>query len=377
MSFLFDEKYEQERHLFGQVAQQVAEPLAQEIDENGRFPDESIRQLSRYGMMGIPFPEKWGGRGKDALTLVLAVEALSQVCAATGVIVSTHIALASEPVYQYGNEGQKQKYLIPLAKGEALGAFALTEPNAGTDVSGIETTALCEGDHYLINGSKCFITNGGKADVYLVFAKMANTSGKSALSAFLVEKGTPGLVIGKRDNKMGIRGAVTATLFFENCRIPRANLLGQEGQGYEIAMKTLDGGRICIAAQALGIAQGAFSEAVAYVKKRKQFGKAIASFQNTKFQLADMKVRIEASRLLVYRAAKAKADKCHFAEEAAMAKLYASETAMFVTQKSIQLMGGYGYMKECPVERMMRDAKITEIYEGTNEVQRMIIAGGI
>ncbi|HIU44602.1 MAG TPA: acyl-CoA dehydrogenase [Candidatus Ventrousia excrementavium] len=363
------------RELFRQFAEAEVKPLAQEIDETERFPRETVEKLQRYGFMGIPYPREVGGQGCDTLTYILCVEELSRVCGTTGVIVSSHTSLGCGPIMQYGTQAQIEKYLVPLCRGEKLGAFALTEPSAGTDAGNQQTRAEKQGDHYILNGSKIFITNGGQADVYIVFAMTDKSKGTRGISAFIVEKDFPGFSIGTKEKKMGIRGSSTTELIFENCIVPAENLLGQEGKGYSIAMATLDGGRIGIAAQALGLAQGAFDETVKYVKERKQFGRPIMKFQNTQFALADMKTRIEAARLLVYRAALAKDTKKRFSEEAAMAKLFAAETAMEVTTKCVQLFGGYGYTREYPVERMMRDAKITEIYEGTSEVQRMVIAG--
>ncbi len=363
------------RELFRQFAEAEVKPLAQEIDETERFPRETVEKLQKYGFMGIPYPREVGGQGCDTLTYILCVEELSRVCGTTGVIVSSHTSLGCGPIMQYGTQAQIEKYLVPLCRGEKLGAFALTEPSAGTDAGNQQTRAEKQGDHYILNGSKIFITNGGQADVYIVFAMTDKSKGTRGISAFIVEKDFPGFSIGTKEKKMGIRGSSTTELIFENCIVPAENLLGQEGKGYSIAMATLDGGRIGIAAQALGLAQGAFDETVKYVKERKQFGRPIMKFQNTQFALADMKTRIEAARLLVYRAALAKDTKKRFSEEAAMAKLFAAETAMEVTTKCVQLFGGYGYTREYPVERMMRDAKITEIYEGTSEVQRMVIAG--
>ncbi len=363
------------RGLFRQFAEAEVKPLAQEIDETERFPRETVEKLQKYGFMGIPYPREVGGQGCDTLTYILCVEELSRVCGTTGVIVSSHTSLGCGPIMQYGTQAQIEKYLVPLCRGEKLGAFALTEPSAGTDAGNQQTRAEKQGDHYILNGSKIFITNGGQADVYIVFAMTDKSKGTRGISAFIVEKDFPGFSIGTKEKKMGIRGSSTTELIFENCIVPAENLLGQEGKGYSIAMATLDGGRIGIAAQALGLAQGAFDETVKYVKERKQFGRPIMKFQNTQFALADMKTRIEAARLLVYRAALAKDTKKRFSEEAAMAKLFAAETAMEVTTKCVQLFGGYGYTREYPVERMMRDAKITEIYEGTSEVQRMVIAG--
>ena len=377
MDFVLSKEHEMARTLFREFAETEVKPLAQEVDETERFPRETVEKMAKYGFMGIPFAKEYGGQGCDSLTYAMCVEEMSRVCGTTGVIVSAHTSLGAEPINKFGTEEQKQKYLIPLAKGEKLGAFGLTEPGAGTDASGPQTKAVLEGDHYVLNGSKIFITNGGQADIYIIFAMTDKSKGTKGISAFIVEKDFPGFSIGTKEKKMGIRGSSTTELIFEDCIVPKENLLGQEGKGFGIAMTTLDGGRIGIASQALGIAQGAFDETVAYVKERKQFGRSISKFQNTQFQLADMKTKIEAARLLVYNAAKAKETKKRFSVEAAMAKLYAAEVAMEVTTKCVQLFGGYGYTREYPVERMMRDAKITEIYEGTSEVQRMVISGDV
>ena len=377
MDFVLSKEQEMARGLFRQFAETEAKPLAQEIDETERFPIETVKKMQKYGFMGIPFAKEYGGQGCDSLTYAICVEELSRVCGTTGVIVSAHTSLGAEPINKFGTPEQKEKYLTPLASGEKIGAFGLTEPGAGTDASGQQTKAVLDGDHYVLNGSKIFITNGGQADIYIIFAMTDKSKGTKGISAFIVEKDFPGFSIGTKEKKMGIRGSSTTELIFENCIVPKENLLGEEGKGFGIAMTTLDGGRIGIAAQALGLAQGAFDETVAYVKERKQFGRSIAKFQNTQFQLADMKTKIEAARLLVYNAAKAKDTKKRFSVEAAMAKLYAAEVAMEVTTKCVQLHGGYGYTREYPVERMMRDAKITEIYEGTSEVQRMVISGDL
>lgn len=377
MDFQLSKEHLMARQLFRDFAETEVKPLAQEVDEQERFPVETVEKLKRYGFLGIPFSKEMGGQGCDTLTYILCVEEMSRVCATTGVIVSAHTSLCGDPILKYGTPAQKEKYLVPVAKGEKLGAFGLTEPGAGTDASGQQTKAVLDGDHYILNGTKIFITNGGYADTYIIIAMTDKSKGTKGISAFIVEKDTPGFTIGKKEDKMGIRGSSTCELVFENCRIPKENLLGTEGKGFGIAMGTLDGGRIGIAAQALGIAQGAFDETVAYVKERKQFGRFIMKFQNTQFQLADLKARIEAARLLVYSAACAKDSGNRFSVDAAMAKLFASETAMAVTTKCVQLFGGYGYTRDYPVERMMRDAKITEIYEGTSEVQRMVIAGSL
>ena len=365
------------RQLFRDFAEAEVKPLAAEIDAEERFPRETVEKMFRYGIMGIPYGKEFGGQGCDTITYIMAVEELSRVCATTGVIVSSHTSLCCDPIHKYGTPEQKAKYLPGLLNGGVVGAFGLTEPGAGTDAAGQQTKAVLEGDKYTLNGSKIFITNGGEAGVYVIMAMTDKSKGTRGISAFIVEAGTPGFSIGKKELKLGIRGSSTTELIFENCVIPRENLLGVEGKGFGIAMNALDGGRIGIAAQALGIAQGALDEAVAYVKERKQFGKPIAAFQNTQFVLADLHTQVQAARFLVYSAAKAKDSGEAFSVKAAMAKLYASETAMHVTTKAVQLFGGYGYMREYPVERMMRDAKITEIYEGTSEVQRMVISASL
>ncbi len=367
------------QNLFLQMIREFAEkevkPLAAEVDETERFPMETVEKMAKLGIMGIPVPKEYGGAGADNGLYTMAVEELSRVCATTGVIVSAHTSLCCAPILEHGTEAQKQKYLPKLASGEWIGAFGLTEPNAGTDASAQQTTAVKEGDHYVLNGSKIFITNASAANVFIVMAMTDKSKGTKGISAFIVERDFPGFSIGKKEKKMGIRGSATCELIFENCIVPAENLLGAEGKGFGIAMKTLDGGRIGIASQALGIAQGAMDETVRYVKERKQFGRPLAKFQNMQFQLADMQTRIEASRLLVRKAAFRKDRKDNYSADAAMAKLFAAETAMEMTTKAVQYHGGYGYTREYPVERMMRDAKITEIYEGTSEVQRMVIAG--
>ncbi|MBS5788184.1 MAG: acyl-CoA dehydrogenase [Clostridioides difficile] len=352
-------------------------PIAHEIDEEEKFPYETVEKMAKCGILGIPFPEEYGGEGGDYLGYAMTVEELSKACGTTGVIVSAHTSLAGSPIFEFGSEEQKQKFLVPLAKGEKLGAFGLTEPNAGTDASGQQTTAVLDGDNYILNGTKIFITNAGPAEIYVVMAMTDKTKGTRGISAFIVEKDTEGFTIGKKEQKLGIRGSSTCELIFENCKIPKENLLGKESQGFKIAMKTLDGGRIGIAAQALGIAQGALDTTVEYVKDRKQFGRSISAFQNTQFELADMKTKIEAARHLVYDAAKKKGEGKSYNVEASMAKLYAAQVAMEVTTKAIQLHGGYGYTREYDVERMFRDAKITEIYEGTSEVQKMVISADL
>ena len=377
MDFTLSKKHEMARQLFKEFAENEVKPLAQEVDETEHFPEETVAKMQKLGFMGIPVPKEYGGQGCDPLTYIMCVEELSKVCGTTGVIVSAHTSLCADPILTYGTEEQKQKYLPKLCSGEWIGAFALTEPNAGTDASGQQTVAVDAGDHWVLNGSKIFITNAGVADVFFVLAMTDKSQGTKGISAFIVEKGTPGFTFGTKEKKMGIRGSATYELIFQDCRIPKENLLGPMGKGFAIAMHTLDGGRIGIAAQALGIAEGALDATIAYVKERKQFGRAIAAQQNTQFQLANMATQVEAAKLLVYKAAMAKATQRVYSVEAAKAKLFAAETAMDVTTKCVQLLGGYGYIREYDVERMMRDAKITEIYEGTSEVQRMVISGNL
>ena len=386
MDFALDKKHEMARTLFREFAQNEVKPLAQEVDEEERFPRETVEKMAKLGFMGIPVPKEYGGQGCDILTYAMCVEELSKVCGTTGVIVSAHTSLCCDPILTYGTEEQKQKYLVPLAKGEKIGAFGLTEPGAGTDAQGQQTKAVLDGDEWVLNGSKCFITNGKEADVYIIIAVTGKIEKRGRvqkeISAFIVEKGTPGFTFGTKEKKMGIKGSATYELIFTDCRIPKENLLGAKGKGFAIAMHTLDGGRIGIAAQALGIAEGALETTINYVKERKQFGRSISAFQNTQFMLADMATKVEAAKLLVYKAAMKKNEyaqgkKVSYSMEAAMAKLYAAEVAMEVTTKAVQLHGGYGYIREYDVERMMRDAKITEIYEGTSEVQRMVISGAL
>lgn len=374
MNFSLTKEQEMVRKMVREFAQNEVKPIASEIDVTEEFPMENVKKMGRYGMMGIPFSTEYGGAGGDNLSYVLAVEELSKVCATTGVILSAHTSLGAGAIDQYGTPEQKAKYLTPLAKGEKLGAFGLTEPNAGTDAAGQQTTAVLEGDHYVLNGSKIFITNGGKADTFVIFAMTDKSKGTKGISAFIVEKEFPGFSVGKVEDKMGIRASSTTELVFTNCIVPKENLLGKEGKGFNIAMNTLNGGRIGIAAQALGIAEGALDEAVAYMKERKQFGRSLTAFQGLQWMVAEMDVKIEAARYLVYKAAFDKDNGASYALSAARAKLFAAETAMEVTTKAVQLFGGYGFTKDYPVERMMRDAKITEIYEGTSEVQKMVIS---
>lgn len=367
--------------LFLQMIRSFAEnevaPIAAEIDEEERFPVETVEKMGKIGIMGIPVPKQYGGQGGNNMLYSMAVEELSRACATTGVVVSAHTSLCIAPILENGTEEQKMKYLPKLSSGEWIGAFGLTEPNAGTDAAMQQTIAVDAGDKWILNGSKIFITNAGHADVYIVIAMTDKSLGVKGISAFIVEKGTPGFTIGKKEKKLGIRGSSTCELIFENCEIPKENLLGKINKGFGLAMKTLDGGRIGIAAQALGIAQGAIDETVKYTKERKQFGKPISAFQNTQFQMADLYTKVEAARLLVRSAAFKKDAGMPYSVDAAMCKLFAAETAMEVTVKAVQFHGGYGYTREYPVERMMRDAKITEIYEGTSEVQRMVISGAM
>ncbi len=379
MNFQLTEEQNLIRDMVRTFAETEVAPSAAQRDEEEHF-DRALMfdRLAELGLTGIVFPEEYGGGGADYISYAIAVEELSRVCASTGVTLSAHLSLCANPIFMFGTEEQKQKYLAPLARGEKLGAFGLTEPSAGSDAGGTKTTATRDGKDWILNGSKIFITNGGEAETYVVLARSDKGAEKHrGISAFILEKGTPGFSFGKKEAKMGIRSSPTMELVFENCRIPGDNLLGQEGQGFKIAMKTLDGGRIGIASQALGIAQGALDAAVAYTKEREQFNKPIAAFQGVSFQLADMATQVEAARLLIYNAAYRASAGLSYSQESAMAKLFASETAMRVTTQSVQLHGGYGYTREFPVERMMRDAKITEIYEGTSEVQRVVIGAAL
>ena len=376
-----DFKLTREQELVQQMVREFAvnevKPIAAEIDESEEFPMENVKKMAKLGMMGIPFPKEVGGAGGDVLSYIIAVEELSKVCATTGVILSAHTSLCASVINENGNAAQKEKYLADLCSGKKIGAFGLTEPGAGTDASGQQTTAVLEGDHYVLNGSKIFITNGGVAETFIIFAMTDKSKGTRGISAFIVEKDFPGFSVGSLENKMGIRASSTTELIMENCIVPKENLIGQEGKGFKIAMKTLDGGRIGIAAQALGIAEGAFEEAVAYMKERKQFGKPLSAFQGLQWYIAEMDVKIQAAKHLVYKAAMNKQNGVPYTVDAARAKLFAAETAMDVTTKAVQILGGYGYTKEYPLERMMRDAKITEIYEGTSEVQKMVISSNV
>ena len=374
MDFLLNEKHILLRKLFNDFSTNEVKPLAKEIDEEERFPLETVEKMKSLKMMGIPVSKKYSGSGADYLSYILAVIELSKHCATTGVILSAHTSLCIDPITQFGTEEQKHKYLPKLATGEYLGAFALTEPDAGTDAGSQKTTAIDKGDYYEITGSKIFITNAGYADIYIIFALTEPSMGTRGISSFIIEKDMPGFTIGKKELKMGIRGSATCELHFEKVKVPKENLLGRVNKGFKVALTTLDGGRIGIAAQAIGIAQGAIDETIKYVKERHQFGRSLSKFQNTQFVLADLQTKTDAAYLLVLRAALLKQDSKSYSKESAMAKLNAAEVAMEVTTKCLQLFGGYGYTREYPIERMMRDAKITEIYEGTSEVQKMVIS---
>ena len=375
MNFELSEEQNLIRDMVRSFAETEIAPSAAIRDEEERFDRELMfDRLAELGLTGIVFPEEYGGASADYISYAIAVEELSRVCASTGVTLSAHLSLGANPIYLFGTEEQKQKFLVPMARGEKMGALGLTEPSAGSDAGGTKTSARRDGDEWILNGSKIFITNGGDAEVYIVLARTDKDAEKHhGMSAFIVEKGTPGFTFGKKEKKMGIRSSPTMELVFTDCRVPKDNLLGPEGSGFKVAMKTLDGGRIGIASQALGIAQGALEAAVAYAKERKQFDTPIARFQGVQFQLADMATGVEAARMLVYRAAYRASAGLTYSQEAAMAKLFASETAMKVSTQAVQILGGYGYTREFPVERMMRDAKITEIYEGTSEIQRLVI----
>ena len=378
MDFRLTKQQAMVQKLCREFAVNEVEPIAAEIDEQERYPEETVRKLQKYGMMGIQFPKEVGGSGGDYVCYSIAIEEASKFCGTTGCIISSHATLGAWPIYAFGTPEQKETFLRPLVSGKAIGAFGLTEPNAGTDSACQQTIAEKQADGtWLINGSKVFITGGGRADTYVIFAMTNKAAGNKGISAFIVDKNDPGFKIGKIEHKMGIRGSQTSELIFEDMVLPADRLLGKENGGFKIAMQTLDGGRIGIASQALGIAQGALDQTVKYMKERVQFGKPISAFQGLQWMVADMEVRIDAARLLIRRAAFNHDVGLPFTKEAAMAKLYAAEVAMDVTTKCVQLHGGYGYIREYPLERMMRDAKITEIYEGTSQVQRMVIAGQI
>jgi butyryl-CoA dehydrogenase len=374
MNFKLSDEHEMLRKMVRDFAEAEVEPGAAERDEEERFDDTLLGKLAELGLTGIPWGEEYGGIGSDYLSYVIAVEELSRVDASAGVMLSAHTSLASWPLFKFGSEEQKQKYLRPLAEGTKLGAYGLTEPSSGSDAGAMRTTAKKDGDHYVINGNKIFITNGGVADIYIVFALTDPESKHKGTTAFIIEKGTPGFSFGKKEKKLGIRSSPTLELIFEDCRVPAENILGEVGEGFKVAMMTLDGGRNGIAAQAVGIAQGALDKATAYAKERKQFGKSIGSNQAIGFKLADMATKVEAARLLTYQAAWLESQGLPYGKASAMSKLFAGDIAMEVTTEAVQIYGGYGYTKDYPVERYMRDAKITQIYEGTNEIQRMVIS---
>jgi butyryl-CoA dehydrogenase len=377
MQFQLTEEQQLVRANVREFCEKYVEPIADEIDKQERFPLENVKRMAEQDWLGIPFPEQYGGAGADHLTYIITLEELSRACAATGVIVEVQSSLVGYPLYKFGTEEQKKKFLVPICKGEILGSFALTEPGAGTDAGAATTTAVLDGNEYVLNGSKMFITNSPYAGLFIVFASTDRSKGVKGLAAFIVPKDTPGLGVGEPLSKMGIRGALAAEVLLKDCRIPKENLLGQEGQGFRIAMMTLDGGRIGIAAQALGIAQAALDESVRYSKERVQFGKPIATFQAIQWMIADMATDVEASRLLTYYAAWCYDQGLPYAKEAAMAKLMASAAAVRQTDRAVQVHGGIGYIRGQKVERLYRDAKITEIYEGTSEVMRMVISGNV
>ena len=377
MNFELSEEQLLIRGMVKEFAASEVAPIAAEIDRNHRFPEESIPKLAKLNLLGVPYPEEFGGAGADNVSYVLVIEELARVCASTAAIVSGHTSLATWPIFEFGTSAQKEKYVTNLASGSMLGAFAITEPGAGTDAAAGKATAVVDGDEYVLNGSKIFITNGGYADVYIVTAMTDLAAGTRGISAFIVEKGAPGFSVGEKEHKMGIKASSTTPLYFSDCRIPKDALLGKEGKGFNLAMATLDGGRIGIAAQALGIAQGAFDASIAYAKERVQFGKPLAALQAIQWMIADMATDIDAARLLVYRAAWKKDQGLPYGTASSMAKLFASETSTRVADRAIQIHGGYGYTESYPVERAYRDAKITELYEGTSEVQRLVIAGSL
>ena len=375
MDYTLTNELQMLRKMYQEFVENEVKPLAGELDEEERFPMETIPKLAKYGFMGIPYETRYGGQGGNNMAYAMAIEELAKACGTTATIVAAHTALCCNPIHDWGTEEQKMKYLPDLLAGRKIGAFGLTEPGAGSDASRQQTTAVLEGDHYVLNGSKCFITNASEADVFIVLAMTDPKAGNHGISAFIVERGFPGFSVGKHEKKMGIRGSATCDLIFTDCIVPKENLLGKEGKGFKVAMQTLDGGRVGVAAIALGLAEGAIAEAVKYTKERVQFNKRLSQFQNTQFQLADMQTKTDAAQMLVYRAAAAKdAHDPDLGLYSSMAKLFASENASDVTRRVVQLFGGYGYTREYPVERMMRDAKITEIYEGTSEVQRMVIS---
>ena len=377
MNFQLSKEQEFVRKMVRDFTKNEVEPIAADCDKEHRFPVENVEKMFALGLMGIPFPKEYGGAGGDNVSYAIAIEELSRCCASTGVICSAHTSLCCWPIFAWGTEEQKQAYLPGLLSGGRLGAFGLTEPNAGSDAAGQQTKAEDKGDHWLLNGTKVFITNGGYADVYVIMAMTDKKKGTRGISAFIVDKNTEGFSIGKTEEKMGICASSTTELIFQNCRVPKENILGAPGDGFKIAMSTLNGGRIGIASQALGIAQGAFDLTVEYMQARKQFGKKLSQMEALQFEIATMRTQIEAARLMIYRAVDMKDRNLNYGPYSAMAKLFAAETAMYVTTKAVQLHGGYGYTRDYPVERMMRDAKITEIYEGTSEVQKIVISASV
>ena len=377
MEFKLSDQHQMMQKMFREFCQKEIAPYAAENDIKAEFPTEIIRKLGAQGFMGIPIPEEYGGAGADFLTYILCVEEVSRACASTGVILAVHTSVGTFPILNFGTEEQKQKYVPKLAAGEYVGAFALTEPGAGSDASALRTLAKRDGDDYVLNGTKIFISNGGHAQVYTVFATVDRALGTKGITAFLVDKDTPGFRVGAIEKKMGLNADVTTELIFEDCRIPASQRLGKEGEGFKIAMSLLDGGRIGIGAQGLGIAQAAFDEALKYAQFREQFNQPIFNFQAISFKLADMATQIEAARLLVYQAAFRKENGLPNGKQASMAKMFGTDTAMAVTTEAVQILGGYGYSREYPVERLMRDAKITQIYEGTNQIQRLVISKAI
>lgn len=375
MPYLLTDEQKMLRDMVRKLCQNEIAPRAAEIDRTHAFPWENLRRLAELGLMGVPIPEEWGGAGFDFLSYIITVEEISKACASTGVILAVHTSLGCFSLLNFGTEEQKKKYLVKLASGQWLGAYALTEPDAGSNPANLSTSARLEGDHYLVNGSKLFITSGGQADLYVTFVRTdPGSGGHKGITCLLIEKDAPGFSIGRVEEKMGIHGSATAELIFDNARVPRENLLGEEGEGFKVAMKLLDGGRVGIGAQGVGIAQAALEAATDFAKQRVQFDRPIAEFQAIQFMLADMATRVEAARLLVYRAARLRDMGLPYTKEASMAKMFGTDTAMQVTTDAVQILGGYGYCKEYPVERYMRDAKITQIYEGTNQIQRIVIA---
>ncbi|MDC0761551.1 acyl-CoA dehydrogenase [Brevibacillus sp. AG] len=374
MDFRLNEEQEMMRRMVRDFAQKEIAPFIPVMEETDQFPRQILKKMGEMGLMGIPIAEEWGGAGADFISYILAIHEISKVSATVGVILSVHTSVGTNPILYFGTEEQKRKYVTKLASGEYLGAFALTEPHAGSDASSIRTTAVKKGDEYILNGNKVFITNGGEADTYIAFAVTDSTKGTKGISAFIVDKDTPGFTVGKKEKKMGLHGSYTTELIFDNARVPAANLLGQEGEGFCIAMANLDSGRIGIAAQALGIAEAAVEYATEYARERKQFGQPIVKQQAIAFKLADMATKAEVARLLVYRAAWLRSQGISCGMEASMAKRFATDSAMELATEAVQIFGGYGYTREYPVERLFRDAKVTQIYEGTNEIQRIVIA---